>query len=121
MTETEMMQRVVAILTQARETADRYDEDIDRDDLDADHELMGELIAEVLRVDGITAKDPSPQAVADAVMAAVQPRIGLLAGCFIAAYVTLAYEHDARGSAPSSVELLRDMALRWELDGEDEG
>jgi predicted nucleic acid-binding protein len=119
MTEVEMMQQVVAILTQTREISDNL-EDIDEDSDVSEASLRaGELIAEVLRVDGITISDPHPQAVSDAVMAALQPRVGLLAASFIAAFTRLAMVHD-NGEATSSADVLRDLALEWAMTEEDE-
>lgn len=117
-TETEMMQRVVAILTQAKEMSDAWEEDIDREDLSEQQELTGELIADALRLDGLIVTDPSPQAVADAVMQAIQPRVGSLVAHFIAAFMRLAHHHDTGDVDVSSVDVLRRLALEWELDDE---
>jgi hypothetical protein len=116
MTETEMMRRVVAILTQARDTVEQQEAAEDRSGLFPGYLLMGDLVAEMLSVEGVTVTDPSPQAVADALVAALQPRVSLMVGCFVAAYLSLAHHHDAQDPPPSSEELLRDMALRWEID-----
>lgn len=115
-----MMQRVVAILTQAGEMAKAWEEGIDRGDLGEEQEIAGELIAEVLRLDKVVVTDPSPQAVADAVMQAIQPRVGLLAGCFIAAFTRLAFHHDGGDADISSADMLRRVALEWELDDEED-
>ncbi|MEV8033868.1 hypothetical protein [Streptomyces sp. NPDC086182] len=118
MSDIEMMQQVVALLTQAQEMTEAWEEDVDRDDLSPQAALAGELIAEVLVLDGITVKDPSPQAVADVVMSAIQPRVGQLVACLMAAYVRLAYHHDGGDADISSKDVLRRMALEWELDDE---
>lgn len=112
------MQRVVAILTQAREMSDAWEEDADRDDLDEQQQLTGELIAEVLQLDGLAVTDPSPQAVADAVMQAIQPRVGSLVAHLTAAFMRLAYHHDKGDTDISSTEVLRRLALEWELGNE---
>ena len=119
MSDTEMMQRVVAILTQAMEMAEAWEEDVDRDDLSPQQELIGELIAETLTLDGLLVTDPSPQAVSDAVMKAIQPRIGQLVACLMAAFTRLALHHDGGDTDISSADALRRLALEWELaDGD---
>lgn len=117
MTDTEMMQRVVAILTQAREIAEAWEEDEERD-LTEQSDLIGELIAETMRLNAITPASAAPQDVADAVAAALQPRIGLLAACFTAAFTRLAAEHDAGKPDANSADVLRRLVLEWELDDE---
>lgn len=111
-----MMQRVVAVLTQAGEMAKAWEEDPDRDDLDAQKAMSAEMISEVLSLDTVVVGDPSPQAVANAVVQAMQPRIGELVGCFIAAFSRLARHHDEGDSSISSADMLQRMALEWELD-----
>jgi hypothetical protein len=113
-----MMQRVVAILTQAQKMSDAWGEDLDRDDLAQDQDLAGQLIAEVLQLDGIAVTDPNPQAVADAVMQAVQPRVASLVAHLIAAFMRLAHHHDEGDTDISSTDVLRRLALEWEMGEE---
>ena len=111
-----MMQRVIAVLTQAGELAKAWEEDPDRD-LSDQTAMAGELIAEALSLDPLTVSNPTnPQAVADAVVQALQPRIGQLAGCFSAAFTRLAMHHDDGDTATSSTDVLRQLALEWEMD-----
>ncbi|MFD7408760.1 hypothetical protein ACFV7R_40350 [Streptomyces sp. NPDC059866] len=114
MTETQMLQRVVAILTQAREMADLYGEDRERDDLDSQGELIGELIAELLEFDAVTPASSDSQDVADAVARSIQSRMILMAGCFSAAFARLAIYHDRCDADASSAEVLRRMVIEWE-------
>ncbi|MEU1071954.1 MULTISPECIES: hypothetical protein [unclassified Streptomyces] len=118
MTETEMMQRVVAILTQAKDMSDALDEDRDREDLNPESEMVGQLIAETLDFDAITVTDTDPQAVADTVAKAMTSRVGLLTSCLIAAFCRLADHHDVGDTGISSAEVLQRLALEWEMDGE---
>jgi hypothetical protein len=118
MSSTEMMQRVVAVLTQAREMLDRPESSQESEDFDPQDELMGEFIAEVLRVDTVVVGPATPEAVSRAVMEALQPRVGRLVGCLAAAYSELALEHDA-GNVKSSAEILQALMLRWELMQDD--
>lgn len=113
-----MMQRVVAVLTQARELLERSDWSEETGELSPQGSLMGEFIAEALRPNTVIVGVPTSQAVSDAVMAEIQPRVGQLVGCFAAAYVELAMEHDAR-SDKTSTEILRELMLRWELQGDE--
>jgi hypothetical protein len=115
-----MMQRVIAILTQASEVANAIEEDAERIDVSEQEELAGELVLEILRFDSFTARDPSPEAVAEAVMDAVRPRVGQMVGCFVAAFSRLAFHHDGGDADISSAAMLRRMALEWELDDEAE-
>ncbi|WP_093617480.1 hypothetical protein [Streptomyces indicus] len=117
MTETEMMQRVIAILTQAKVTADGLSEDEAFEDLNSDTQLIGQLIRETLDFDSIVVGSNDPQDVANAVADALTERVGLLASCFVAAFVHLASHYDAGDG--SSARVLQQFALAWELDESD--
>lgn len=114
--DTEMMQRVIAILTQAREVADLYQADDESDELSPQAEMMGELIVEALQPGAVTTTSPRPQDVADAVIAAMQPRVGLLVACFTAAFTHIAHRYDEAVGEGSSAEALRQFVINWELD-----
>lgn len=115
-----MMQRVVAVLTQAGELAKVWEEDPDRDVSDQT-QMAGELISEALSPVKLTISNPTnPQAVVDAVVQALQPRIGQLVGCFIAAFTRLALHHDDGDTETSSTDVLRQLALEWEMNDESE-
>lgn len=115
-TELQMMQRVIAILTQAMRVSDALDEDESREDLNSDTELVGQLIREALDFDEVAVRSTDPQTVANAVAQALTLRVGLMASCFVGAFVRLAEEHDAGDADSSSVELLQRLVLEWELD-----
>jgi hypothetical protein len=117
-----MMQRVVAILTQARAFADRYDEieaEDGSDDVTPETEMIGEFIVETLQPGPVQTPTDHPQDVADAVVGAMQPRVGVLLSCFTAAFTELSVRYDEAKGDGATTELLRELALRWELeDGE---
>lgn len=113
-----MMQRVVAILTQAKEMSEAWEEDIDREDLSPQAELVGQLIKETLDFDSITITSSDPQAVADTVAKAMTSRVGLLTSCLIAAFCRIAYHHDGGDADISSAEMLQRLALEWEIGDE---
>ncbi len=113
-TEAEMMQRVIAILTQAKRVADGFDEDEEREDLNPDSQLVGELIRETMNFDTLSLHSSHPQDIADAVAEAVTRRAGLLASCLVGAFVCLADHYDAIDG--STAEVLQQMALEWERD-----
>ena len=115
-----MMRRVIAILTHAADVAEALEEDVERDDLGEQGQLAGELVLEMFEFGSLAVTDPSPQAVADAVVAELQPRIGMMVGCFVAAFSRLAFHHVGGDTEISSTDMLRRMALEWELDDEDE-
>ncbi|MFJ9038018.1 hypothetical protein ACIRF8_15665 [Streptomyces sp. NPDC102406] len=121
MTEAEMMQRVVAILTQARDLADQYDESSaeDSDEVRPEAEMIGEFVLEAIEPGPVGVRTDRPQDVANAVTAAIQPRVGLLVACFSAAFTQLASRYDESEGDGASAALLRELALQWEMeDGE---
>lgn len=112
-----MMQRVVAILTQARAFADRYGEaEDDSEDVTPETEMIGEFIVETLQPGPVQAPTDHPQDVADAVIGAMQPRVGVLLACFTAAFTELSVRYDEAEGDGAAAELLRELALRWELE-----
>lgn len=113
-----MMQRVIAILTQAKQAADMLDEDEEREDLNPETLLVGQLIRETLDFEAITVTSTDPRHVASAVADAMASRVGLLASCLVGAFVRLAIHHDDGDTGISSTDILQQMALEWELDDE---
>jgi|tagenome__1003787_1003787.scaffolds.fasta_scaffold20017445_2 hypothetical protein len=115
-TETEMMQQVIAILTQSLRAVDALDGDESMEDLNPDTELVGQLIQETMDFNQITVTGTDPQVVANAVAEALTLRVGLLASCLIATFTRLAYHHDQGDADVSSIEVLQRLALDWQSE-----
>lgn len=116
MNDTEITQKVVGILTQTLDSHRRLSEDPDREDIDAEAGIVGELAKELtsgqLTIDG----DASPQEVADAVMETLEPTLYRTIATFAWAFAELASVHDDGHPVVSSGEVLRQIALRHEQE-----
>ncbi|MFJ4483795.1 hypothetical protein ACIP3D_15755 [Streptomyces longwoodensis] len=113
-TEAETMRRVVAILTQATEMAAAPVDEIGGERYAAQAELVAEFVVEAMRPGTVAPAGTSPQAVAAAVAASFQDRLGALVACFSAAYASLAHHHDNGDTGTSSADVLRRLALEIE-------
>ncbi|NKQ28426.1 hypothetical protein [Streptomyces galbus] len=113
-TEAETMRRVVAILTQATEMAAAGVDEIGGERYAARAELVAEFVVEAMRAGTVAPAGADPRAVATAVAAAFQERLGALVACFSAAYVSLARHHDSGDTGVSSADVLRRLALAVE-------
>jgi hypothetical protein len=111
MTEIEMMQRVVGILTQSRTLT--YDETGSGNPGAQEREdaLLQELIAGAFDVRVAVEGDPAVPAVTKAVMDELAPRVGLMIGCFAAAFTRLADYHEAGRTDVSPAEVLQELML----------
>lgn len=114
----EIMRRVIGILTKGAEWEKLLTEDPDRADIQKDGTVdafVREMIPTKFEVPG----NATPQAVADAMTREMIPAIGRMIACFSTAYLELAHEHDSTQPAKTSADVLIDLALRAEaLDGE---
>lgn len=110
MNDAEVVQKVVAILT---ETAALVREEGPGED-DAGARLIGDLVKELTSIEVTVASDSSPQEVVAAVSAALVPTIGRAFGAFSSAFHLLAQEHDRTDPEVTSDQILRDLALRAE-------
>ncbi|MEU2164093.1 hypothetical protein QRN89_00830 [Streptomyces chengbuensis] len=113
MEQREVMKRVVAVLTEAAEVHRRLVEDPERQDLEDEKRLMGEMVSETLGLRVRLSADAEPAAVARAVHDAMEDRTGVLASCFVTAFLRLAEYHDSGRTDVSSADVLRELALEW--------
>ncbi|MET9099598.1 hypothetical protein [Streptomyces antibioticus] len=112
MQHSEIMQRVVGILTQGAELERLLVEDVERTDLDAS--AIDEFIRELMPREFSVAGGAEPQDVADAIAAELVPAIGKTIAAFSLAFLELANEHDGTQPARTAADVLRDLALRAE-------
>ncbi|MFF2511676.1 hypothetical protein [Streptomyces sp. NPDC058086] len=114
----EIMRRVIGILTKGAEWEKLLTEDPDRTDIQIDGTVdafVREMIPTKFEVPG----NATPQAVADAMAREMIPAVGRMIACFSMAYLELAHEYDATQPDKTSAVILRDLALRAEtLNGE---
>ncbi|XCM28829.1 hypothetical protein ABXI76_05085 [Streptomyces parvus] len=111
MTEIEMMQRVVGILTQSRELLSDSEDGDNRDVQGREDTMLQELIAGAFDVTVSVEGEPTLPVVTKAVMDQLAPRIGLMVGCFAAAFTRLADYHEAGRSDVSPTEVLQELML----------
>jgi transcriptional regulator with XRE-family HTH domain len=109
MQHSEIMQRVIGILTHGAELERLLTEDPDRTDLDAN--VIDQFVQELLPREYEIAPDAEPQDVADAIAKDLVPAIGQTIAAFSWAFLTLAREHDATHPAKPSADILRSLAL----------
>ncbi|MFF8931565.1 hypothetical protein ACF1AO_30350 [Streptomyces longwoodensis] len=109
MTETQMMQRVVAILTQAKQMSEASTAEIGGEQYRAQAQIVGEFVVEAMSTGIIALDGIDPQAVSAA--RSFQYRLGALVACFSAAYVHLALHYDSSAADLSSGDVLRQLAL----------
>ncbi|NWF29085.1 hypothetical protein HW130_22985 [Streptomyces sp. PKU-EA00015] len=113
MRQSEVLRHVIGILTQASEWQRLLEEDVERDDINDEADVVTALLNETL---------PSVQVPADATVEEIAAIVGRelgeavqqLAGAFTVAFVTLAEVHDSGRQEISSADVLRELALRAE-------
>ncbi|MEV4975556.1 hypothetical protein [Streptomyces scopuliridis] len=121
MDQREAVQQAISVLTQSREVAERRAANPGRTDLDAEHQLLGRLIGEVLRIPlNIPAGTPPEDAVALYVKALDQ-RLTDFVGGFTVAFMRLAQYHEAGCYDVSAEDVLRELALDMDGTAEPDG
>ncbi|MFJ4918748.1 hypothetical protein [Streptomyces sp. NPDC088725] len=113
MEQSEVLKRVIGILTEAGEWQRLLEEDVERDDLDAESGIVTALLNETMPNIEIPS-DATIEEIAALVGREVGGTIQQLVGAFSLAFMMLAQVHDSGHSEISSSQVLRDLALRAE-------
>ncbi|WP_330176092.1 hypothetical protein OG875_22880 [Streptomyces sp. NBC_01498] len=114
MEQSEVLKRVIGILTQAADWQRRLEENTSQEqDMDAEMGVVTELLNETMPRVEVPA-DVSPEDLSALLGREVGGAVEQLVGAFTLAFVTLARVHDASGPEVSSTDILQDLALRAE-------
>ncbi|MEV8365965.1 hypothetical protein [Streptomyces niveus] len=114
MEQSEVLKRVIGILTQAGDWQRRLEEDTGQEqDMDAEMGVVTELLNETMPRVEVPA-DATPEELSVLLGREVGGAVEQLVGAFTLAFVTLARVHDAGGPDVSSADILQDLALRAE-------
>ncbi|MFB6816299.1 hypothetical protein ACFCV8_17345 [Streptomyces sp. NPDC056347] len=116
MEQSEVVKRVVGILTEAGEIRRLLEENIDRDDLDPDSGVVTVLLNETMPRISVP-EDASVQEVATLIAREVGGAVEQLVGAFTLAFAMLAQVHDSGQTDVTSADVLQDLALRAEQIG----
>ncbi|MFB8039415.1 hypothetical protein ACFC5Z_42345 [Streptomyces sp. NPDC056004] len=118
MEQSEVVKRVVGILTEAGEIRRLLEENADRDDLETDPSVVTVLLNETMpRI--TVPEDASIEEVATLVGREVGGAVEQLVGAFTLAFAMLAQVHDSGQTDVTSADVLQDLALRAEQIGSD--
>ncbi|MFF1648083.1 hypothetical protein [Streptomyces sp. NPDC058240] len=118
MEQSEVVKRVVGILTEAGEIRRLLEENVDRDDLDTDPSVVTVLLNETMPRIAVP-EDASIEEVATLVGREVGGAVEQLVGAFTLAFAMLAQVHDSGQTDVTSADVLQDLALRAEQIGSD--
>jgi hypothetical protein len=114
MNDAEVMTRVIAILTETRSWTESDTEESEQDDQALG--LVGELVNSLVSVSVDIPGNASPQEIAATLgQAFSKPLFRTIAG-FAAAFHLLASEHDQHNPEITSIDVLRDLALRVSVE-----
>ncbi|MFD7067645.1 hypothetical protein ACFV97_10480 [Streptomyces sp. NPDC059913] len=116
MEQSEVVKRVVGILTEAGEIRRLLEENVDRDDLDPDSGVVTVLLNETMPRISVP-EDASVQEVATLIAREVGGAVEQLVGAFTLAFAMLAQVHDSGQTDVTSADVLQDLALRAEQIG----
>lgn len=119
MEQSEVMKRVVGILTEAGEWARQLEEGRERDEVDTSNSLATEMLNEALAYRIALPASASHQQIADAMNEQWTNAVHQLVGAFTVAFVELAHVHDSGYTDVTSAEVLRQLALRNDAAGND--
>ncbi|XUL89726.1 hypothetical protein ACQ86D_26425 [Streptomyces galilaeus] len=114
----EIMQRVVAVLTQSGEWHRKLVEDVDREDFDSELGILGELLDGTLpplELPADVTRDQLGPIFSQYLTGALAP----LVSAFTQAHHALAEVHDAGRTDITSAEVLRELAVRIEANWPD--
>lgn len=114
--QSEVVKRVVGILTEAGEIRRLLEEDADRDDLETDPGVVTVLLNETMPRIPIP-EDASMEEIATLIGSEVGGAVEQLVGAFTLAFAMLAQVHDSGRTDLTSADVLRDLALRAEQIG----
>ncbi|MEU0630116.1 hypothetical protein [Streptomyces sp. NPDC005989] len=118
MEQSEVVKRVVGILTEAGEIRRLLEENVDRDDLETDPSVVTVLLNETMpRI--TVPEDATIEEVATLVGREVGGAVEQLVGAFTLAFAMLAQVHDSGQTDVTSADVLQDLALRAEQIGSD--
>jgi hypothetical protein len=116
MEQSEVVKRVVGILTEAGEIRRLLEENADRDYVETDQSVVTTLLNETMPRISIP-EDASIEEVAALVGREVGGAVEQLVGAFTLAFAMLAQVHDSGQTDVSSADVLQDLALRAEQLG----
>ncbi|MFI6726272.1 hypothetical protein [Streptomyces atratus] len=116
MEQSEVVKRVVGILTEAGEIRRLLEENVDRDDVETDPSVVTALLNETMPRITIP-EDASIEEVAVLVGREVGGAVEQLVGAFTLAFAMLAQVHDSGQTDVTSADVLQDLALRAEQLG----
>ncbi|MFF2325393.1 MULTISPECIES: hypothetical protein [unclassified Streptomyces] len=116
MEQSEVVKRVVGILTETGEIRRLLEESVDRDDVQADPGVVTALLNETMPRITIP-EDASIEEVATLVGREVGGAVEQLVGAFTLAFAMLAQVHDSGQTDVTSADVLQDLALRAEQIG----
>ncbi|WP_335935647.1 hypothetical protein [Streptomyces sp. PTD5-9] len=116
MEQSEVVKRVVGILTEAGEIRRLLEESGDRDDVETDSTVVTALLNETMPRITIP-EDASIEQVAALVGREVGGAVEQLVGAFTLAFAMLAQVHDSGQTDVTSADVLQDLALRAEQIG----
>ncbi|MER6500685.1 hypothetical protein ABT218_15105 [Streptomyces sp. NPDC001455] len=116
MEQSEVVKRVVGILTEAGEIRRLLEESGDRDDVEADSTVVTALLNETMPRITIP-EDATIEEVATLVGREVGGAVEQLVGAFTLAFAMLAQVHDSGQTDVTSADVLQDLALRAEQIG----
>ncbi|MFB7211968.1 hypothetical protein [Streptomyces sp. NPDC056255] len=118
MEQSEVVKRVVGILTEAGEIRRLLEENVDREDLETDPSVVTVLLNETMpRI--TVPEDATIEEVATLVGREVGGAVEQLVGAFTLAFAMLAQVHDSGQTDVTSADVLQDLALRAEQIGSD--
>ncbi|MFI8004758.1 hypothetical protein [Streptomyces sp. NPDC086010] len=121
MEQSEVLKRVIGILTEAGEMQRQAEEDTGSGDPDAGGGMVTTLLNETMPHIAIPA-DASVEEMAVLVGREVGGAVEQLVGAFTLAFIALAQIHDSGQHDVTSADVLQDLALRAEeLSSDDEG
>ncbi|WP_405716593.1 MULTISPECIES: hypothetical protein [unclassified Streptomyces] len=118
MEQSEVVKRVVGILTEAGEIRRLLEENVDRDDLETDPSVVTVLLNETMPRISVP-EDASIEEIATLVGREVGGAVEQLVGAFTLAFAMLAQVHDSGQTDVTSADVLQDLALRAEQIGSD--
>ena len=119
MEQSEVIKRVVGILTQAGELAQQLEEGRSAEDVDTTDSRITVMLNEVLAYGFSLPTSASHQEIAEAMNERWTKAVHQLVGAFAVAFVELAHVHDTGRSDITSTDLLRRLALDADGIGDD--
>ncbi|MEU1447083.1 hypothetical protein [Streptomyces mirabilis] len=114
----EILRRVVSILTQSLAWNEQLQSDPTGVNPPRPDGTLNELVREMIPSRFAVPEDATPQQVASALAEELIPAIHQMAGAFTLAFVQLAAYHDEDQRAMTAGDVLRELALRAEEFGE---